>query len=173
MGSNPTRCATSEQTALHYANRHSRKAVPVGIRSAPFAPPHSEIARGGFGFVFLGFNVRACGKKRRPSVLLRSDRGPLRRTCGCAPPGGRIESTVTDKRCRNSDFIIVSYKFAFSLLYFKYNWVILRSAAGKGAVKPMIKRELYMSRIRPFIGSDLIKVMTGIRRCGKSVMLSL
>ncbi len=37
----------------------------------------------------------------------------------------------------------------------------------------MIKRELYMRRIRPFIGSDLIKVMTGIRRCGKSVMLEL
>lgn len=37
----------------------------------------------------------------------------------------------------------------------------------------MIKRELYMSRIRPFIGTDLIKVMTGIRRCGKSVMLKL
>lgn len=37
----------------------------------------------------------------------------------------------------------------------------------------MIKRELYMNRIRPFIGTDLIKVMTGIRRCGKSVMLEL
>ncbi len=37
----------------------------------------------------------------------------------------------------------------------------------------MIKREMYMKRIRPFIGSDLIKVMTGIRRCGKSVMLEL
>lgn len=37
----------------------------------------------------------------------------------------------------------------------------------------MIKRELYMSRIRPFIGTDLVKVMTGIRRCGKSVMLGL
>ena len=37
----------------------------------------------------------------------------------------------------------------------------------------MIQRELYMSRIRPFIGTDLIKVMTGIRRCGKSVMLEL
>ena len=37
----------------------------------------------------------------------------------------------------------------------------------------MIKREMYMSRIRPFIGSDLIKVMTGIRRSGKSVMLEL
>lgn len=40
-------------------------------------------------------------------------------------------------------------------------------------MKFMIKRELYMSRIRPFIGSELIKVMTGIRRCGKSVMLEL
>lgn len=30
-----------------------------------------------------------------------------------------------------------------------------------------------MSRIRPFIGGDLVKVITGIRRCGKSVMLEL
>lgn len=37
----------------------------------------------------------------------------------------------------------------------------------------MIMREAYMSRIRPFIGSDLVKVLTGIRRCGKSVMLEL
>ncbi len=37
----------------------------------------------------------------------------------------------------------------------------------------MINRELYMSRIRPFIGNDLIKVLTGIRRSGKSVMLDL
>lgn len=37
----------------------------------------------------------------------------------------------------------------------------------------MIKRELYMSRIRPFIGNELIKVLTGLRRSGKSVMLEL
>lgn len=37
----------------------------------------------------------------------------------------------------------------------------------------MIKREMYMNRIRPFIGNELIKVMTGIRRSGKSVMLEL
>ena len=37
----------------------------------------------------------------------------------------------------------------------------------------MIKREAYMSRIRPFIGNALIKVLTGIRRSGKSVMLEL
>ena len=30
-----------------------------------------------------------------------------------------------------------------------------------------------MRRIRPFIGTDLVKVVTGIRRCGKSVMLDL
>ena len=35
----------------------------------------------------------------------------------------------------------------------------------------MLKREIYMSRIRPFFGNDLIKVITGIRRTGKSVML--
>lgn len=37
----------------------------------------------------------------------------------------------------------------------------------------MIKRELYMKRIRPFMGKDIVKVLTGIRRCGKSVMLEL
>ena len=37
----------------------------------------------------------------------------------------------------------------------------------------MIKREAYMKRIRPFIGNDLIKVLTGLRRSGKSVMLEL
>ena len=37
----------------------------------------------------------------------------------------------------------------------------------------MIKREAYMSRIRPFIGNELIKVLTGVRRSGKSVMLEL
>ena len=37
----------------------------------------------------------------------------------------------------------------------------------------MIKREAYMSQIRPFIAGDLIKVLTGIRSSGKSVMLEL
>lgn len=37
----------------------------------------------------------------------------------------------------------------------------------------MIKRERYMQRIRPFIGDELIKVLTGIRRSGKSVLLEL
>ena len=37
----------------------------------------------------------------------------------------------------------------------------------------MIKRESYMRRIRPFINGELVKVVTGIRRSGKSVMLEL
>jgi len=37
----------------------------------------------------------------------------------------------------------------------------------------MIKRELYMAQIRPFIGKDIIKVITGFRRSGKSVMIDL
>ena len=35
----------------------------------------------------------------------------------------------------------------------------------------MIIREHYISQIRPFYESDLIKIVTGIRRCGKSVIL--
>ena len=37
----------------------------------------------------------------------------------------------------------------------------------------MIQREIYMQRIRPFINTEVVKVLTGIRRCGKSVMLQL
>jgi len=37
----------------------------------------------------------------------------------------------------------------------------------------VLKRELYLGKIRPFMGKDIIKVLTGIRRCGKSVMLEL
>ena len=37
----------------------------------------------------------------------------------------------------------------------------------------VIKRELYMQKIRPFINAPTVKVLTGIRRCGKSVMLEL
>ena len=35
----------------------------------------------------------------------------------------------------------------------------------------MIIRESYLLRIRPFIGKDIIKVLTGLRRSGKSVLL--
>lgn len=35
----------------------------------------------------------------------------------------------------------------------------------------MIKREHYLNQIRPFYESDLVKIITGVRRCGKSVIL--
>ncbi len=35
----------------------------------------------------------------------------------------------------------------------------------------MIKRERYISEVRGFFNSDLIKIITGVRRCGKSVVL--
>ena len=35
----------------------------------------------------------------------------------------------------------------------------------------MVIRENYLAKIRPFIGKDIIKVLTGIRRGGKSVLL--
>lgn len=35
----------------------------------------------------------------------------------------------------------------------------------------MIKREKYLKKLREFYDSDLIKIITGIRRCGKSVIL--
>lgn len=35
----------------------------------------------------------------------------------------------------------------------------------------MIKREHYLKRIRGFYDSDLIKIIIGIRRCGKSIIL--
>ena len=37
----------------------------------------------------------------------------------------------------------------------------------------MVKRELYLNKIIPLIDNELIKVITGVRRCGKSYMLGL
>ena len=37
----------------------------------------------------------------------------------------------------------------------------------------MVQRDLYMTQIIPLIDNELIKVITGIRRCGKSYMLGL
>ena len=36
--------------------------------------------------------------------------------------------------------------------------------------RKMIIREHYIAKIRPFYDSDLIKIITGVRRCGKSVI---
>lgn len=40
-----------------------------------------------------------------------------------------------------------------------------------GGMYMYIKRERYLDKIRPFYEIDLIKVLTGVRRCGKSVLL--
>ena len=37
--------------------------------------------------------------------------------------------------------------------------------------KHVYPREKYLVKIRPFYDSDIIKVITGIRRCGKSFLL--
>ncbi len=44
---------------------------------------------------------------------------------------------------------------------------LLKSDGGK----QMILREHYLAQIRPFYDSDLIKIITGIRRCEKSVIM--
>ena len=36
----------------------------------------------------------------------------------------------------------------------------------------MVLRKRMIEEVRPFIGTDVIKVITGIRRCGKSVLMS-
>ena len=36
-----------------------------------------------------------------------------------------------------------------------------------------LKRDSYLNKIKPLIDKNIIKVLTGIRRCGKSVMLKL
>lgn len=36
----------------------------------------------------------------------------------------------------------------------------------------MLWRENYLTKIREFYDSDLIKILVGIRRCGKSVILN-
>lgn len=57
---------------------------------------------------------------------------------------------------------------------FDYNCGIMLSSKWKGASATMIKRESYLSQIRPFIDkSELIKVIVGVRRSGKSIMLEL
>ena len=35
----------------------------------------------------------------------------------------------------------------------------------------MVIREKYLSEIRGFYDDDLIKIITGVRRCGKSIVL--
>lgn len=45
---------------------------------------------------------------------------------------------------------------------------MIKEKQGVGAV---IKRQLYLEQIRPFYESEMVKVITGIRRCGKSTLM--
>ncbi|MEG2053385.1 MAG: ATP-binding protein, partial [Oscillospiraceae bacterium] len=47
-----------------------------------------------------------------------------------------------------------------------------RAKAKKGGIN-MIQREIYMQQIRPFIDKNIVKILTGMRRAGKSIMLDL
>ena len=35
-----------------------------------------------------------------------------------------------------------------------------------------LKREVYLEQIRPYYDSDIIKVITGVRKSGKSILLA-
>lgn len=50
------------------------------------------------------------------------------------------------------------------MLQFRYSRLILPT---------MIRRETYLKKIRPFIDAPVVKVLTGMRRCGKTVLLEL
>ena len=49
--------------------------------------------------------------------------------------------------------------------------MIVVKIGGKIMFNNVYPREKYLKKIRPFYDSDIIKVITGIRRCGKSVIL--
>jgi predicted AAA+ superfamily ATPase len=40
-------------------------------------------------------------------------------------------------------------------------------------VKNIVKRELYLEQIRPYMGKPIIKILTGVRRCGKSSIFKM
>ncbi|WP_238928231.1 AAA family ATPase [Catenibacterium faecis] len=37
----------------------------------------------------------------------------------------------------------------------------------------MIERPLYLDKIMPFVDTPFVKILTGVRRCGKSIILKM
>lgn len=37
----------------------------------------------------------------------------------------------------------------------------------------MIERPLYLDKIKPFVDTPFVKILTGVRRCGKSTILKM
>jgi len=56
-------------------------------------------------------------------------------------------------------------------LFFAWFSGMLISSNPDRRITYMVKRELYLKRIRPFFDSEMVKVITGIRRCGKSTII--
>ena len=107
-------------------------------------------------------------------ILLHAEPPPARQQPGgrnfpVAARSAQIERSNLVEICILSD---ITDKIPLMILFLRCICDILGPVMEKG-LRFVIPREMYMSRIRPFIGSELIKVMTGIRRCGKSVMLEL
>lgn len=53
----------------------------------------------------------------------------------------------------------------------RFNDIITNRKSGEMMFQNVYPREKYLEKIRPFFDSDIIKVITGIRRCGKSFIL--
>ena len=52
-------------------------------------------------------------------------------------------------------------------------WGILTLRTEKGGMTMMIQRKEYLNKLIAFKDKQLIKVVTGIRRCGKSTLLEI
>ena len=59
------------------------------------------------------------------------------------------------------------------LLIFLLFWNILTLRTEKGGMTMMIQRKEYLNKLIAFKDKHLIKVVTGIRRCGKSTLLEI
>jgi hypothetical protein len=57
------------------------------------------------------------------------------------------------------------------LIFLSFSLILLYGLAAE--VMAMIPRDLYMERLRAYKNNKLIKVITGLRRCGKSTLLQL
>lgn len=71
-------------------------------------------------------------------------------------------------------YIVLKYKIIQFRTVYRTNFTIIKI---RGIIylggNYMIIREKYLKEIRPFYDVDLIKVITGIRRCGKSTLFDL
>ena len=71
---------------------------------------------------------------------------------------------------QNQQSLQYTENFACFLAKFAVWYFCRRFILSNGAVF-MIFRDHYIRELRPFYDSDLIKIITGIRRCGKSVLM--